>query len=92
MTALKERTGRHGEPHAIKTPIGWVASGGSGKTYSYHSMRVSVNTNCESNEEKIFELQEVIRDMTLENGETQLSRSDREAQQIVEGSNTTVVQ
>ena len=29
--------------------------------------------------------------MTLENDETQLSRSDREAQQIVEGSNTTVV-
>ena len=91
MTALKERTGRHGEPHAIKTPIGWVASGGSGKTYSYHSMRVSVNMNCESNEEKILELQQVIRDMTLENDETQLSRSDREAQQIVDGSNTTVV-
>ena len=91
MTSLKERRGRRGEPHAIKTPIGWVALGGSGKTYSYHSMRVSVNTNCESNEEKILELQQVIWDMTLENDETQLSRSDREAKQIVEGSNTTVV-
>ena len=27
MTALKECTGRPREPHAIKTPIGWVASG-----------------------------------------------------------------
>ena len=54
-------------------------------------MRVSVNTNCESNEEKIVELQQVIRDMALENDEIQLSRSDREAQQIVEGFNTTVV-
>ena len=27
MTALKKCTGRPGEPHAIKTPIGWVASG-----------------------------------------------------------------
>ena len=40
-------------------------------------MQVSVNTNCESNEEKILELQEVIRDMALENDEIQLSRSDR---------------
>ena len=54
-------------------------------------MRVSVNPNCESNEEKIVELQQVIRDMALENDEIQLSRSDREAQQIVEGFNTTVV-
>ena len=28
MRVLQERTGNEGEPHAIKTPIGWIASGG----------------------------------------------------------------
>ena len=28
MTALEERTGDEGEPHAIHTPLGWIASGG----------------------------------------------------------------
>ena len=92
MTALKERTGKCGDPHAIQTPLGWVASGGKVNNHlSCHSMRVSVTRNDEVVDEKIDELKQAIRDVTLLDQETQLSRSDRIAQQTVKGSNTKVV-
>ena len=44
MRAVEERIGEEGEPHAIETPIGWVASGGkfSEDLISYGSRRIAV--------------------------------------------------
>jgi len=89
MTALDERISELGEPHAIQTPLGWVASEGSANNLLFHLMRVSITP--ESQDEKILELQQTIRDLSLQNQAIQPSRNDRLAQQMVEGSNTKVV-
>jgi len=52
-------------------------------------MRVSITP--ESKDEKILELQQTIRDLSLQNQAIQPSRNDILAQQMVEGSNTKVV-
>ena len=91
MTALEERTGAEGEPHAIHTPLGWIASGGKSPfQVSYHSMRLSVHPDVNDTDQKILELQQTIRDLSIQDEAIQLSVCDRKAQQIVED-NTRVV-
>ena len=91
MTALEERTGAEGEPHAIHTPLGWIASGGKSPfQVSYHSIRLSVHPDVDVTDQKILELQQTIRDLSIQDEAIQLSIYYRKAQQIVED-NTRVV-
>ena len=91
MTALEEQTGAEDEPHAIHTPLGWIASGGKNPFHiSYHSMRLSVHRDVDNTDQKILELQQTIRDLSIQDEAIQLSVCDCKAQQIVED-NTRVV-
>ena len=90
-TALEERIGAEGEPHAIHTPLGWIASGGkSSFQVSYHSMQLSIHPGVDDTDQKVLELQQTIRDLSIQDEAIQLSVCDHKAQQIVED-NTRVV-
>ena len=88
MRVLEERIGEEGEPHAIQTPIGWVASGGkfSEDPVSYRSRRVAVQRGETNKDQKILELQQTVRDLSLLDEETQLSINDKKAEEIVKDS------
>ena len=62
MQVLEERVGSEGKPHAIKTPIGWIASGGSfnEKTSTYVAQRVNA-VSCTHEIETFANLKETIR-------------------------------
>ena len=85
---LEERIGEEGEPHAIETPIGWVASGGkfSEDPVSYRSRRIAVQRGETNKDQKILELQQTVRDLSLLNEETQPSINDKKAEEIVKDS------
>ena len=88
MRVLEERIGEEGEPHAIETPIGWVASGGkfSEDPVSYRSRRIAVQREETNKDQKILELQQTVRDLSLLNEETQPSINDKKAEEIVKDS------
>ena len=86
MKVIEERVGDVGQPHAIKTPLGWIASGGSfqQKMTDLVTRRVSISpTHIHQQQElKIRELQETIRDLEAESETTQPSINDLEAQMV----------
>ena len=86
MTVLEERVGEIDQPHAIMTPLGWIASGGNvgSDTQEITARKVSVSPILDDRDLKILELQETIRILAADNETTQLSLSDRKAQRIVE--------
>ena len=88
MRVLEERIGEEGEPHAIKTPIGWVASGGkfSEDPVSYWSRRIAVQRGETNKDQKILELQQTVRNLSLLNKKTQPSINDKKAEEIVNDS------
>ena len=88
MRVLEERIGEEGEPHAIETPIGWVASGGkfSEDPVSYRSRRIAVQRGETNKDQKILELQQTVRDLSLLNEEIQPSINDKKAEEIVKDS------
>ena len=85
MQVLEERVGSEGEPHAIKTPIGWIASGGSfnEKTSTYVAQRVNA-VSCTREIETIANLKETIRNLSVEDEVTQPSINDSMTQRFVE--------
>ena len=88
MKVVEERVGDVGQPHAIKTPLGWIASGGSfqQKMTDLVTRRVSISpTHIHQQQElKIRELQETIRDLEAESETIQQSINDLKAQMMVE--------
>ena len=86
MRVLEERVGQIGEPHAIKTPLGWIASGGKFQENAVDltTKRVAVLSNHDEKDIKIIELKETIRDLAAENEIIQPSINDLKAQKMVE--------
>ena len=86
MTVLEERVGEIDQPHAIMTPLGWIASGGNVRsdTHEVTARKVSVSPIFDDKDLKILKLQETIRILAADNETTQLSLSDRKAQRMVE--------
>ena len=86
MTVLEERVGEIDQPHAIMTPLGWIASGGNVRsdTHEVTARKVSVSPIFDDKDLKILELQETIRILAADNETTQLSLSDLKAQRMVE--------
>ena len=85
MRVLEERVGQETQPHAIKTPIGWIASGGNfqeDSPESYVAQKVSA-THCPVEAEKIAELQETVRLLTMEDEAVQHSINDKKAERLV---------
>ena len=85
MRVLEERVGQETQLHAIKTPIGWIASGCSfqeDSPESYVGQKVSA-THCPVEAEKIAELQETVRLLTMEDEAVQHSINDKKAEQLV---------
>ena len=93
MMVLEERMGAQNQPHAIHTPIGWVASGGNTieENLTYRSMKMKIHPVLDDKMQKVVELQEIIRDLTFQDKEIQLSVSDKKAQKVVE-SGTRVIE
>ena len=80
MRVLQERTGNVGEPHAIETPLGWIASGGKfQKGMNCQTHKISVSDNI-----RIKELEQLVREFTKEDEVIQPSVNDKKAQQLVE--------
>ena len=80
MRVLQERTGNEGEPHAIETPLGWIASGGKfQKGMNCQTHKISVSDNI-----RIKELEQLVREFTKEDEVIQPSVNDKKAQQLVE--------
>ena len=80
MRVLQERTGNEGEPHAIETPLGWIASGGKfQKGMNCQTHKISVSNNI-----RIKELEQLVREFTKEDEVIQPSVNDKKAQQLVE--------
>ena len=86
MTVLEERVGAKNQPHAIHTPIGWVASGGRElrESHSFQSFRVSLQVIPDERDQKIREMQETIRELKLQDEDVQMSINDKKSQEIVE--------
>ena len=97
MTVLEERVGvSRCEPHAVLTPLGWLACGGKSplekqnvkvcrvQTSSDLSSEVLLNQEIVSRDEKIKELEQALRDVTLQDAKIESSRSDKEARKFVE--------
>ena len=55
MMVLEKRTGAQNQPHAIDTPIGWVASGGNTieENLTYRSMKIEIHPVIDDNVQKI---------------------------------------
>ena len=97
MTVLEERVGvSRCEPHAVLTLLGWLVCGGKSpleeqnvkvcrvQTYFDLSSEVLLNQEIISRDEKISELEQALRDITLQDEKIESSRSDREARKFVE--------
>ena len=97
MTVLEERVEvSRCEPHAVLTPLGWLVCGGKSllekqnvkvcrvQTSFDLSSEVLLNQEIISRDEKISELQQALRDITLQDTKIESSRSDKEARKFVE--------
>ena len=97
MTVLEERVGvSRCEPHAVLTPLGWLACGRKSPLEKQNvkvcrvqtsfdlSSEVLLNQEIISRDEKISELEQALRDITLQDAKIESSRSDREARKFVE--------
>ena len=97
MTVLEERVEvSRCEPHAILTPLGWLACGGKSPLEKQNvkvcrvqmssdlSSEVLLNHEILSRNEKISELEQALRDVTLQDAKIESSRSDKEARKFVE--------
>ena len=64
---LEERMRAQNQPHAIHTPIDWVASGGNTieENLTYRFMKIEIHPVLDDKEQKIVDLQEIIRDLTF---------------------------
>ena len=97
MTVLEERVGAsRSDPHAILTPLEWLDCGGRSpleespvkvcRVQACVNMTADV-TECseiEARSNRIRELEQVLKDVTLQDAEIDCSRSDKEARQWVE--------
>ena len=80
MRVLREQTSNEGEPHTIETPIGWITSGGKfQKGMNCQTHKISVSDNI-----RIKELEQLVREFTKEDEVIQPSVNDKKAQQLVE--------
>ena len=97
MTVLEERIGESRcEPHAILTPLDWLACGGKSplkkqnvkvcrvQTSSDLSSEVLLNQKIVSRDERISEFEQASRDVTLQDARIESFRSDKEARKFVE--------
>ena len=77
---------REGEPHAIETPLGWIASGGSfcAGTTVCSAHRVCAASNSLDAAKKVRELEETIRLLKLDDEVVQPSINDRQSQSFVD--------
>ena len=82
VIALEERTGAEDEPHAVYTLLGWITSEGKSPFHIfYHSMRLSVHPDVDATDQKILELQQTIRGLSVPDEAIQLSVCNCKAQQ-----------
>ena len=84
------------KPHAILTPLGWLACGGKSplekqnvkvcrvQTSSDLSIEVLLNQEIVSRDKRMSELEQALRDVTLQDAKIESSRSDKEARKFVE--------
>ena len=84
------------DPHVILTPSGWLAWGGKSplekqnvkvclvQTSSDLSSEVLLNQEIVSRDEKISELEQALKDVTLQDAKIKSSQSDKEARKFVE--------
>ena len=99
LTVLKDREGVNAsepgvnasEPNYVLTRLGPIASGGrvGVRSDSHQVLKARVNVDCDTNECKqlrleITEIKAALRQVELENEETQLSRSEKLACSLVE--------
>ena len=97
MTVLEERVGvSRCDPHAILTPLGWLACGGvsSLEKESVKVCRVKADVDLDVEtplnqelvwrDDRIRELVEALRDVNLQDLKMDSSRADKEAKQFVE--------
>ena len=97
VTVLEERVGvSRCEPHAVSTPLGWLACGGKSplekqnvkvcrvQTSSNLSSELLLNQEIVSCDERISELEQALRGVTLQDAKIESSRSDKEARKFVE--------
>ena len=91
MRVMEELVGEEGEPHTVKTPIVWVASGGKfdENAQDYVAQRIST-MQCSADAEKIGELEDTVRLLSLEDEEVQPSINDRRAQLFVDAGSRVV--
>ena len=97
MTVLEERVGvSRCEPRAVLTPLGWLACGGKSPLEEQNvkvcrvqtsfdlSSEVLLNQEIVSRDEMISELEQALRDITLQDAKIESFRSDKEARKFVE--------
>ena len=97
MTVLEERVGvSRCEPHAVLTPLGWLACGGKSplenqnvkvcrvQTSSDLSSEVLLNREIVSCDKRISALEQALRDVTLQDAKIESSQSDKETRKFVE--------
>ena len=97
MTVLEERVGAsRSDPHAILTPLEWLGCGGRNpleespvkvcRVQACFDMTAGVTecTEIVARGNRIRELEQALKDVTLQDAEIDCSRSDKEARQWVE--------
>ena len=86
MTVVEERVGQEGEPHAIKTTLGWIASGGKFcNAEAFHTTRkVCASSNALDAAKKISDLKETIRLLRTDDDIVEFSINDRKSQEFVD--------
>ena len=97
MTVLEERVGvSRCDPHAILTPLGWLACGGVSplekESVKIRPVKAGVDLSIgsplsqelASRDERIRELEAALRDVNLQDMKVDRSRGDKEAKQFVE--------
>ena len=86
MTVVEERVEQEGEPHAIKTTLGWIASGGKFcNAEAFHTTRkVCATSNALDAAKTISDLEETIRLLRTDDDIVEFSINDRKYQEFVD--------